>query len=147
MVKRILIVEDDEGIALGVTDLLLDMEYEVSRAGNGIEGMKVLSKISVEGVLLDLNMPVMDGLTFLEHLRRGPRYATLPVIVMSAVIDNATLAIGRDRGVSHYLRKPFDRACLEEKCLKVFGEPKSRFLQCGKHQSASALKEANESYA
>ena len=145
MAKRILIVEDDQDIALGVTDLLLVIGYEVSRAGNGLEGIGVLSKISVDGVLLDLQMPVMDGLTFLGHLRQ--RQATLPVMVMSGDLDHATLSKGRERGVFHYLRKPFDLASLEEKCVGVLGEPKPHFPLCGRRQSGSVFHQRNGSYA
>ena len=132
MAKRILLVEDDQVIAWMVGSQLLDMGYEVSRASNGLEGLGVLSKISVDGVLLDLQMPVMDGLTFLGHLRQ--RQATLPVMVMSGNLDHAILAKGREMGVFHYLRKPSDLASLKEKCVEVFGEPKPHFPLRGRHQ-------------
>ena len=68
-------------------DRLEAMGYVVVRANNGAEALKVLAMIPVVGVFLDLEMPVMDGLTFLSELQQ--QCIPVPVIVMSAGKDRA----------------------------------------------------------
>jgi CheY-like chemotaxis protein len=82
MGKRILIVDDQATIALLLRDRLEKLGFEVETAANSLEGMEILRKVTINGILLDLDMPVMDGLTMLSRLRQ--RSSTVSVIAMSA---------------------------------------------------------------
>lgn len=81
---RILIVDDDAPIREALAGLLPLYGYEVSTAGHGLEALRVLEEVVPDAVLLDLSMPVMDGVTLLRRLRADRRFARLPVLVWSA---------------------------------------------------------------
>ena len=78
----ILLVEDEQDIRLMLQDRLISLGFDVTTANNGAEGIEVLEKTTVDGILLDIQMPVMDGITMLQQVREP--YPRLPVIVMSA---------------------------------------------------------------
>src|SRR5690606_29537094 len=65
-------------------DLLSDTASELRTAANGQEALRVLREFEPDLVLLDLLMPIMDGLTFLEVFRSTPRFRNVPVVVISA---------------------------------------------------------------
>lgn len=118
MGKRILVVDDQETIILFLRDRLEKLGFEVATASNGLEGLEVLKAESITGILLDLEMPIMDGLTMLNRLRQ--RSATLPVIVMSADPTRSTMIKAIEGGARDYLFKPISDYILKHKCLRLF---------------------------
>lgn len=118
MGKRILVVDDQETIILFLRDRLEKLGFEVATASNGLEGLEVLKAESITGILLDLEMPIMDGLTMLNRLRQ--RSATLPVIVMSADPTRSTMNKAIEGGARDYLFKPISDYILKHKCLRLF---------------------------
>ncbi|GJL53057.1 MAG: hypothetical protein NPIRA02_01890 [Nitrospirales bacterium] len=94
--KCILVVDDDKDVLLFLEDRLNAMGSDVLLAGNGKEGLKVLQGQSVDGVLLDLNMPIMGGMTMLEKLR-NPSLSP-PVIVMSVNAHRSELLEAISKG-------------------------------------------------
>lgn len=117
--KRLLVVDDDEDIILMLEDRLEMMGYGVLRATNGVEALDVLGRIPVDGVLLDIEMPVLDGLMLLRELQE--QYMHVPVIVMSAGSDPQKFAQAIELGAMDYLKKPIDTLLLIEKCERLFG--------------------------
>jgi CheY-like chemotaxis protein len=103
----ILLVDDDLGI-LDTFKLILEMEgYRVATAENGYEAMKYLqAHPSPRLILLDLMMPEMDGLEFLNLQRKNPELSKIPVVVMSAHA-NLKRNIGSNPGL-HHLSKPIE---------------------------------------
>jgi CheY-like chemotaxis protein len=103
----VLIAEDDYNFAETLEDALVEDAHVVLVARNGVEGLAALGRIPRPAlVLLDLHMPVMDGVTFLNHLRsRGDR-DEFEVVIMSAVVDPQWFA--KLPGVVRALRKPFN---------------------------------------
>jgi DNA-binding response OmpR family regulator len=118
MSKRILIVDDQETIILFLRDRLEKLGFEVAIASNGLEGLEILRTESVKGILLDLEMPIMDGLTMLNRL--GERSTTVPVIVMSADPTRSTMIKAIKCGARDYLFKPISDYILKHKCLRLF---------------------------
>ncbi|MBA3612090.1 MAG: response regulator [Nitrospirales bacterium] len=118
MGKRILVVDDQETIILFLRDRLEKLGFEVTTASNGLQGLEVLKTESVNGILLDLEMPIMDGLTMLNQLRQ--RSATVPVIVMSADPTRSTMIKAIEGGAKDYLFKPISDYILKHKCLRLF---------------------------
>jgi DNA-binding response OmpR family regulator len=104
MGRRILIVDDQETIILFLRDRLEKLGYEVTTASNGLEGLEILKRESFTGILLDLEMPIMDGLTMLNRLRQ--KFSTVPVIVMSADPTRSTMIKAIEGGARDYLFKP-----------------------------------------
>jgi two-component system response regulator AtoC len=103
--KRVLIVDDEDNIRVVLQNLLTLEGYEVRLAANGREGLEKLDREVFDGILCDVRMPVMDGLTFLGEIKaRGIR---APMIMLSAYgsVDSAIEAI--KAGAFDYVFKPF----------------------------------------
>lgn len=103
----ILVVEDFEGVREALAELLITEGYQAVTAANGAEAWEYLqSHPTPEMVLLDLMMPVMDGWQFIRAFQANPRFAGVPIIVLSGVEDLCAKASALD--VEGYLRKPVD---------------------------------------
>jgi CheY-like chemotaxis protein len=89
---QLLIVEDDDAINESLTDIFRARGYRVICAGNGQEAFERAAELGVrpDAILLDLLMPVMDGVEFLRKRTDEPLLATAPVIVMSAQLHMLT---------------------------------------------------------
>lgn len=118
MSLSILVVEDDQDISLMLQDRLTFLGSYVTLARNGAEGLAILEITKVDGILLDIQMPVMDGLTMLEHLQE--QYPSIPVIVMSAELNKDKLIQAMEHGANDYLLKPIDADLLAKKCSLTF---------------------------
>lgn len=106
MSKRILVVDDDPDIQYTLQAILEYAEYEVEIASDGLAALKRLEKSLPDLILLDMMMPRMDGLTFLEELRRRNMKIRCPILVLSASpqLQQRTLQMG----IRGFLHKPFE---------------------------------------
>jgi DNA-binding response OmpR family regulator len=104
MKKSILIVEDELRIRFLLRDYLTKEDFNVFEASNGEEGLFVFSTQKIDLVLLDIMMPIMDGLTMLEKLRE---VSTVPVILLTAKSEEEDKLQGYDYGADDYMTKPF----------------------------------------
>ncbi len=117
-VLDVLIVDDSAAIrkilqrVLRQTDLPVGTVYE---AADGVEALDALKKQKVGLVLSDINMPNMDGLEFLTHLRAEPAWQKLPVVMVSTEGTHAKVLEAVERGASGYVRKPFTADQIKEK--------------------------------
>ncbi len=118
MALSLLIVEDEENISLMLQDRLTFLGYYVTLAKNGAEGLSMLEQMSFDGILLDIQMPVMDGLAMLEQARE--RFPSIPVIVMSAEANKDKLIQAIEQGAKDYLLKPINIDLLSKKCSSTF---------------------------
>lgn len=89
--KRVLLIEDEKSIQQMMRDVLEINGYEVHSAGNGREGIDMLTQLEPlpSVILLDLMMPGMNGWQFLDHQRNDPRLKHIPVVVCSAYKESA----------------------------------------------------------
>ena len=124
MALSLLIVEDEEDISLLLKDRLTFLGYYSTVAKNGAEGLALLEQMPIDGILLDIQMPVMDGLEMLEQVRET--YSNVPVIVMSAEANKNTLIQTIGQGAQDYLLKPIDIDLLSQKCSAIFSSRVSR---------------------
>lgn len=104
MKKNILIVEDELRIRFLLRDYLMKEDYNIIEASNGQEGLIAFSSTNIDLVLLDIMMPVMDGMTMLEKLRE---VSTVPVILLTAKGEEEDKLQGYDYGADDYITKPF----------------------------------------
>lgn len=118
MPRSILIVDDDQDISLMLQDRLTSLGFFITTARDGEEGMSMLEVVAADGILLDMQMPVMDGLTMLERVRE--RYPSMPVIAMTAESNKNKLIQAMELGAQDYLLKPIDCDLLVTKCCRVF---------------------------
>ena len=110
MAHRILLVDDERDIVEALGLRLRAMNFEVFTAHNGIEGLAQASEHRPELILLDVRMPVMDGLTMLSRLRQQPEIRDIPVVMLSASHDQRQRAI--ELGARQFLQKPYDHSVL-----------------------------------
>jgi len=111
---RILIVEDDQALALGMHINLEAEGYEVIHALNAEKGISLIEGSSIDMVILDLMLPGMDGIEALKYIRKyNPR---LPVLILTAKSSTEDKVEGLRAGADDYLTKPFH---LEEFLLRV----------------------------
>jgi len=117
----ILIVDDDSSVKEMLREVLSIWGYDVVLASNGREGLNVLASQKVDGILLDMDMPVMGGQTMLDELR-WLGYQT-PVVVMSGGLDVPNLRQLVKEGAQAFAIKPFSLSSLQKLCATVFESP------------------------
>jgi CheY-like chemotaxis protein len=106
--KSVLVVEDNDRLRATVGELLRWHCYRVNEAADGAEALAVAAEVRPDVIVTDLNMPVMDGATFIQQCRRTAELDNVPIVVMSGQ-DESDVIRGRLRAarVSAYLVKPF----------------------------------------
>jgi type II secretory ATPase GspE/PulE/Tfp pilus assembly ATPase PilB-like protein/ActR/RegA family two-component response regulator len=105
--KRVLLVEDEEALRRVMKDLLEREGFVVYEAGDGVVALDEVDRLAPDLVVLDLNLPRLDGYGVLSHLRARPATQKLPVIVLTAKGDEDSEVRVFEYGASDYLTKPF----------------------------------------
>jgi|688.fasta_scaffold1108180_2 CheY-like chemotaxis protein len=105
MTQQIMVVDDDPMIRFLVQEYLTAVGYSVTACGGGAEALSSLQSFTPDLIILDLQMPEMNGLEVIENLKRTPETENIPVLLLSANASDAK----SERGVTadHYLEKPF----------------------------------------
>lgn len=103
---KILMIEDDFMIAESTQTLLRYHNFEVEWVNNGISGLKLINDCQIDLVLLDLGLPMMDGLTVLKNIRQI--HKNLPVLIISARDQLQNRIDGLNQGADDYLVKPYE---------------------------------------
>lgn len=123
--KRILIVEDDNFVAEVYLAKLSEMGYETVLAQNGEEGLAELKKGKIDLILLDILMPIMNGIEMLEEVKKNEEWKNIPVILLTNIGEKESIQKVREMGVKNYLIKShFTPAEVIEKVESVFLENK-----------------------
>ena len=119
---RVLVVDDSSLVRLYYRSALEKAGFEVEQAINGIEAMERVLSQPFDLVIVDVNMPRMDGLTFLRALRCGAAdVATLPALMISTESEAQDVAAARAAGANFYLIKPVARSRIGSACLRPHG--------------------------
>lgn len=105
MKSNILVVEDEDGIRETINIFLKNQGYETVIAKNGQEGLKLLEENTIQLAIVDIMMPVMDGITMVMKLRE--KY-DIPVIFLSAKSEDIDKITGLNVGADDYVTKPFE---------------------------------------
>ena len=105
---RILVVDDNHAFMGGVKSSLIGEGYEVLTAENGCEGLKVARRSRPDLVILDINMPLMDGLEMCRRLRQDEDFGDVPVLFLTSRNTVDERVAGLDQGADDYLAKPFN---------------------------------------
>ena len=111
---RILVVEDEPGLAATIGDYLALNQYQVDFAASGESALGLVEQYEFDAVLLDINLPRMDGLTVCAELRS--RGETLPILMLTARDTLDDVIAGFEQGTDDYLVKPF---ALEEMLVRL----------------------------
>jgi len=121
MSANILTVGDSASIRLTTKVTLTNAGYAVTEAVNGAEGLATAQTAQFDLIVTDLNMPVMDGLTMIEELRKLPSQAGVPIIFLTTESDADLKARAKAAGATGWLTKPFDPENLVKIVKKVLG--------------------------
>jgi two-component system sensor histidine kinase/response regulator len=135
----LLLVDDHPAFRQVAEALLGQAGAEVLLAGHGAEALECLAAQSVDAVLMDIQMPVMDGLAATRTIRERPEWAGLPVIAMTANARPEERERCLDAGMTDAIGKPFDPVVLIELILQRVGA--SRAKEASGHE-AEAVEEA-----
>ncbi|MDN3560825.1 response regulator [Vreelandella neptunia] len=106
---RILVVEDDKDVAKLLSIMLNDAGYQVDTASTGAEALNRLKQTHYDLISLDLMLPDTDGLDIIRLLRQQPDTADIPIVVVSAKMEQGRLAINGDATNIDWLAKPIDQ--------------------------------------
>jgi len=107
MKPKILCVDDELLNRIILRDALEPHGYEVLDATNGLEALAVLEREPIDVVLLDINMPEMDGLTACRHIKSSESTAHIPIIMITSLADTENRIRGIEAGAEDYITKPF----------------------------------------
>ena len=129
---KVLIIEDDQGLRQGIAFSLAQEGYEVLQAQNGKEGYRLFLQEAPQGILLDLNLPDMDGNALCRKIRESSQ---VPILMLTARDMETDEIMGLSSGADDYMTKPFSVAVLKlrlEKLLSRKGEKaKSQIISSG----------------
>jgi CheY-like chemotaxis protein len=117
--RTVLIAEDNPVNRELLRELLEIRGYAVIETCNGQEAMEQLQKGQPDILLLDLNMPVLDGFGTIERIRKHPRYRTLPVLAVTAYAMRGDREKILTAGFDGYLSKPIDPAFLQQELQRL----------------------------
>jgi two-component system, OmpR family, phosphate regulon response regulator PhoB len=115
---RILVVEDEPVIRELVRSMLHDGPVEVDTAANGVEGLKRARTQTFHLILLDVVLPLMDGVTVCRMLKGDPVTASIPLYMLTAKVKKADMEAALAAGANGYIHKPFRAAELMELVAK-----------------------------
>ena len=113
--QKILLTEDNPVNQQVIIEVLSDCKYDIDVANNGKEALDALEKKSYNLILMDIQMPVMDGLTAAKNIRKNARYKTLPIIAVTAHAMKGYRELCLDAGMNDFITKPVDKSLLHAK--------------------------------
>jgi two-component system cell cycle response regulator DivK len=122
MTKRILVVEDQEDLRGILCDLLTGSGFEVAEAADGREGVAKAQSERPDLILMDIQLPVLDGYEATRQIKADPRLATTPIIAVSSFAMKGDEEKARASGCDHYVTKPYSPMQLLRTIRTILGE-------------------------
>ena len=117
--KRCLIVDDSRTVRMVAARFLRDLQFQTTEAGDGCEALDECRKAMPDAVLLDWNMPRMNGIQFLRALRQEPGGDKPVVIFCTTENEMSFIAVALEAGANEYVMKPFDETIIAAKFAAV----------------------------
>ncbi len=115
-----LIVDDSPTMRMILREHLKRLGFDVTEAVDGCDALIRLRQMQkADVVLVDCNMPVMDGLSFIRAVRAEQVYATLPLMMVTTNSEEADVSRALQAGANEYLKKPFTAAMIREKLASM----------------------------
>ena len=120
--SKAMVVDDSKAIRMILAKTLRDVGYEVLEAANGREALTVFERESsgISLVLVDWNMPQMDGLEFVKRLRADPRNSSVVLMMVTTETEIEQMVKALEAGANEYVMKPFTRDIISDK-LRMLG--------------------------
>lgn len=118
---RVLVIDDSRAIRRLIGNILKEMGWEVTEATDGRDALAQLDSLGCPDlILVDWNMPEMNGLEFIKAARAIPEYKCIPMMMVTTETEMERMAHAFIAGVNEYLMKPFDKCQLIKK-LQLLG--------------------------
>ena len=105
---RVLTVDDSRTILAMLRHTLTNAGFEVLQAEDGQQGLDVLNRESVDIVITDINMPVMDGIEFIRNVRASGQHQSLPILILTTETSQEKRDQGKSAGGTGWIVKPYD---------------------------------------
>lgn len=115
MAKHILAVDDSKTMRDMINFTLEGAGYDVTLAVDGSDGFTKLKDNSIDLIITDINMPIMDGIELIEKVRTDGSYSAMPILILTTESANELKQQGQAAGATGWIVKPF----VPEKLLKV----------------------------
>jgi len=119
--RKVLLVDDEDSLRRVMKDLLEREGYIVSEARDGVQALDQVDRTGPDVIVLDLNLPGLDGYGVLSHLRSRPATAEIPVVVLTAKGDEDNEVRVFELGADDFLTKPFRARALSARLDAVLG--------------------------
>ena len=123
MGKKILVVEDQEDNRKIIRDLLTKSGFDVVEAVNGIEGVELAEKLLPDLILMDIQLPGIDGYEATRQIKAKKKLSSIPIIVVTSYALSGDDKKAYDAGCDDYVAKPFSPRKLLAKVLKFLDDP------------------------
>lgn len=118
---RALVIDDSRSVRRIIGNIMKGLGYDTIEASNGLEGLSQLEAHGLQDiVLVDWNMPEMDGLEFIKAVRAMPAYGDMPIMMITTETEMENISQAFVAGVNEYVMKPFDKDMILEK-LQLLG--------------------------
>jgi CheY-like chemotaxis protein len=119
--RRLLVVDDECSIREVLKYCLEELAgWKITTAQSGYEGLAIVKREAIDGILLDVMMPEMDGFTFLRHIKADPETCHIPVLLITAKLDVATQS-STTLPIIGAIPKPFDPLTLPNQISQYLG--------------------------
>jgi CheY-like chemotaxis protein len=118
MEKVILVVDDSSTVRKFVAASLNMKGFRVVTAGDGIEALERMPAEKFDLIILDLNMPDMDGFEFMRTLREAPEYRDIPIIILSSMTDLKNKDLALEMGATAFLEKPLSTEAIQREVFR-----------------------------
>lgn len=121
MNKTILLVDDSAMICHVVGQILRDSGYTVLTAKNGQEGIALAQEHDPRLIIMDVEMPVMDGIQATARIKSEPKTSHIPILIFTSLGGEQDLKRARDAGCQGFLNKPISREAIQAEVEKLLG--------------------------
>ncbi len=107
--KKLVLIVDDEDLTRQMIAMFMKMDgYDTVEAEDGVDALEKVAKRQPDAIILDVMMPVMDGITMCKKLRKNPATASIPVLMLSGRSQLGAEEDGLDAGANAYMKKPME---------------------------------------
>lgn len=119
---KAMVIDDSRTIRMILAGTLAELGYEVCQAANGKEALTALQGETedVSLILVDWNMPEMNGLDFVKHVRSESRFSAIPLMMVTTETEMQQMARALEAGANEYVMKPFTKEIIADK-LRLMG--------------------------
>jgi len=107
MSKTVMVIDDSPTLRQVVSVTLVKAGYNVLEAVDGVDALKKLENSEVNLIICDVNMPNMDGISFVKEVKSSQKHRFLPIIMLTTESQNERIQAGKEAGAKAWIVKPF----------------------------------------